>query len=708
MAGINSPVVGADIPQAASGGPARRPRRSLFRSDIQALRALAVGLVVLNHLWPGRLTGGYVGVDVFFAISGFLITAHLSKELLDTNRIGLARFYARRIKRLLPAAFLVLAVGSLAVAIWVPYSEWLRTARETLSSALYMGNWSLAAQSVDYSALTNDATIAQHYWSLSVEEQFYFLWPMALLGLYNLGRRRGKPRRYLYIGMGVVAMASLAFSIFFTASHPSPAYFITPTRVWEFAAGGALALVAARLSFSRHAALGLAAVGWMAIVFSAVSFDSLTVFPGAAALVPVLGTVAVIAAGMGKRTVPFQGLVGARPVKWVGDISYSIYLWHWPMIVVAPYVIATELRGWNKVALLVLCLPLAWITKIVVEDTGKSWQILGKRPRTTFVAMGIGILALSLIAGGLVLGAAIKQMRAESLASNLSINTCNGPGALPLREACPDPLGPALVTVMGDHNQYYAGAPECQVDPSRKGEGGVPIVICDYSAGTEDATTVWLVGDSHAEQWKPPLLALAKEHHWKLTYALIGGCPVADVPFISYEGKSNPATSSACTIGSRSLATIIEHDKPDKVFYSIFSRQELLDDGSGRSQEALYAEGLPKFWQRWVDQGSSVYVLADPPLNSHVRDPKCVVLNPQEPSKCAVDRPSAQPKDPMALAVDTMASEQVKLIDLTSQFCDSAKCYAVVGNVAVYYDANHLNAEFSRLLKPYIEGKIVQ
>lgn len=686
--------------------PPKRPRRTPFRSDIQALRALAVSLVVLNHLWPSRVTGGYVGVDVFFVISGFLITAHLGKELIGTSRIDLARFYARRIKRLLPAAFLVLAVGSVAVAFWVPYSEWARTGREVLSSALYMGNWSLAAQSVDYSALTNEATVAQHYWSLSVEEQFYFLWPWALFGLYRLGSRLRSPRALLIIGVGAIAVVSLLFSISFTASNPNPAYFVTPSRVWEFAVGALLALAASRIRFSPVSGLLVAVLGWLAILYSAYSFDTQTAFPGTAAMVPVLGTAAVIAAGIGQRTAPLQGLVGARPVKFIGDISYSIYLWHWPMIVVAPYVLGSELWFWQKVGLLALCLPLAWATKTFVEDAGKSWRILGRSPHETFASMAMGIFILGIISGGMMLGANFKAAEADSLAANSALDSCHGPGSLPARKTCADALGPALVTVMGDKNKYYAGSPECKVDPDRKGDGGVAVAVCDFSAGNPGATTAWLVGDSHAEQWKLPLLDLAKTHGWKLTYALMGGCPVADVPFVSYEGKSNPSAASACKTGGKSIASLIEQDKPDRVFYSIFSRQETLDDGTGRSQEALYAEGLPKFWIRWVAAGSTVYVLADPPLNAHVRDSKCVVLNPNEPLKCAVDRSLAQPRDPMVIAATKTPSKNVHLIDLTDHFCDSQKCYSVVGNVAVYYDANHLNAEFSRLLAPYIERMI--
>lgn len=687
------------------GGPSR-PGRAVFRADIQALRALAVGLVVLNHLWPHRMTGGFVGVDVFFAISGFLITTHLVKEISATSRINLGRFYARRIKRLLPAAFVVLAVSSLAVFIWVPYAQWPQTARETMMSVLYVENWSLAAQSVDYSALNNQATIAQHYWSLSVEEQFYFFWPLALYGLYFLGRKVGRPRASLAWGIGAMALASLVFSIYFTATHPSPAYFATPVRVWEFAMGGLLGLVATRVAFSRRVGSAVAAAGWSAIIIAAFIFSPETQFPGWTALLPVLGTIAVIAAGMNQTRAPLNGLIGIKPVQLLGDISYSLYLWHWPMIVVAPFLLAAPLNSWHKLCILLLCLPLAWATKALVEDPGKSWRIVGTRPRATFAAMGTGIAILALLSGGLVMAAGSRADQAAVVSAQLLADPCAGPAALPLSAKCADPLGPAPITVMGEANRYYASAPECAVDPLRKRPGVEVVAVCDYSGGSPDAESVWLTGDSHAEQWKPAVLELAKANKWKLNYALLGGCPVADVKFKGYRGNTDPKLSQACMTGAHSIATLIEEERPSKVFYSIFAREQRLDDGSQRSQEQQYVEGLPKFWLRWAAAGSTVVVLADPPLNGTVRDSNCVTQNPRNPLRCAVDRTVAQPADPLVAAARGLDTNQVKLVDLTEHFCDQSLCYAVVGNMPVYFDADHLNGEFSALMAPFIARRL--
>ncbi|MEQ7739301.1 acyltransferase family protein, partial [Escherichia coli] len=211
----------------------------------QALRALAVLLVVGNHLWPVLLTGGYVGVDVFFVISGFLINSHLSKELFATGRVSLRQFYARRARRLLPAALTVLGVSLVAAWLWLPYTRWSAHAQEIVSSAFYVENWVLAAKAVNYSAMNSDATMVQHYWSLSVEEQFYLIWPLMLITLYLLAGKCGwRNRRILLSGLGLVTVASFAFSIYLTAMSPSEAYFNLPVRVWEFGAGAILALSA--------------------------------------------------------------------------------------------------------------------------------------------------------------------------------------------------------------------------------------------------------------------------------------------------------------------------------------------------------------------------------------------------------------------------------------------------------------------------------
>ncbi|MFF2269703.1 acyltransferase family protein [Cellulosimicrobium cellulans] len=689
----------------ASGGTPAAPR-----TDVQALRAIAVGAVVLNHLWPNRLPGGYVGVDVFFVISGFLITSHLLKELLATGRVRLATFYARRVRRLLPAALLVLTVSAVAVWALLPYTAWSGSAQEIAASAFYVENWALAARSVNYSALNDDATVAQHYWSLSVEEQFYLVWPLLLLGLYLVavrgGRAAARPRRAVAVGVLAVGALSLVLSVVMTVRSPSEAYFVTPVRFWEFALGGLLALGATRVRLNGAAANVLALAGFATIAATALVYDHATPFPGWLAAVPALGTAAVILAGTERRPLLHDRVTALRPVQVLGDVSYSVYLWHWPLIVVAPFALSRSLTTVDKLGIAVASVALAWVTKVLVEDKGRSWRWASVRPRRSFVLMLAGMAIVAALALGLHAAAGRSAAEAERAAQEAAAAdaACHGPAALAPGAPCADPFGPAVNPVVGEDGKYYVvDHPECgEIGPRLEVEGTKTTRECDFSGGDPEATQVWLVGDSHAQQWQAPLLQIASERGWDVTLSLLGACPSADVAYVGYRG--NPATPEKvrrCATWRDVVQAEISHERPDMVFTSSFARAEQVDDGTGRSATEQYVEGFRSYWQPWLEAGTDVYVLGDPPMNGMVRDKDCAILNPRTPVECAVDRGVAQPADPLLEAASTPMDGPGRLvpIDLTDQFCDADRCYAVVGGLPVYADRDHLNKQYALLLE---------
>ena len=664
-----------------------------FRTDIQALRAVAVLAVVLNHLWPNQLTGGYVGVDVFFVISGFLITSHLGREIADTGRVKLGRFYARRVRRLLPAAFLVLAFSLVGAFLLLPYSQWEATAKHVLASALYAENWLLAAESVNYSAADAAASLSQHYWSLSVEEQFYLLWPLALL----LCRKRIA----VVITVGV---ASLAFCVYLTQHATSQAYFVTPVRMWEFAIGALVALAGARLVLPARIA-GLASFAGLAmIVGSAFVFNHTTLFPGYLALIPTVGTALVIMAGVRRQW--HTVLSSARPVQWLGDISYSLYLWHWPLILLAPFAFGQTLTLPYKLAVLAVSLVLAYVTKILVEDKGRSWRLVARSSGRTFTAMVVGMVVLAVAALGLQWTYGERAAQAERDMAARVGGPCYGAAAMV--DDCADPYGPAMVTAMGPANEYFRLPPrECRlVDDNMAGDTKTTNV-CDFSRGARNPEVVWIVGDSHAVQWQGPLVELAKERKWVLKSGTLGGCPFANIEFSGYRTQAADGHAEMCMDWTRRMTDVVAADKPSHVFVSFFSRQEPADDGSDRSQVEQYREGLEPYWRKWTEAGARVVVLADPPYNEEVRSPDCVAVHPDDPLECAADRRDAQPPDPLAEVARSMSDNpKVSLIDLTDYFCDERRCYAVVGNVAVYFDANHMNLEFARSLAPMLASAL--
>ncbi|WP_144828879.1 acyltransferase family protein [Microbacterium sp. BH-3-3-3] len=678
--------------------PTRRSRgRSSFRPDIQALRALAIGLVVVNHLRPHGLTGGYVGVDVFFVISGFLITSHLVDQLTKTGRIALGQFYARRIRRLLPAALLVLAATAALVAVFLPYPRWQRNAIEILASAGYVENWALAGFSVNYSALNDSASAVQHYWSLSVEEQFYLLWPLVLLGAAALTARFAATtlRRAVIVAVVAVGVLSLGASVWFTMVMPSQAYFVTFTRAWEFAAGAVVALTAHRLTLGRRTRGAIVAVGAIAVAVSAVVYNETTPFPGIAAVVPVVGTALIIAAG-GRDRAWHSIVSGSRPVQWLGGISYSLYLWHWPLIVIAPFALSMPRTWIVDLGILAVALVLSWATKALVEDPGQKWRFWAQSVRRSMLLMVTGIVVVALAAGGLLVGYTVSAAR-DSPEAEIEVGTCTGPAAL-ATAGC-DPFAAPEDTTMTAANEYFYTPAECgELLPKLSYDGLLTTRECDFTPSGEATEDVWLVGDSHAQQWQGAIFDLARERGWDVTISFYGGCPVADVDFVGFRGPWAPQDAQRCRDWSRGVSDAIVAERPARVFTSMAARADTLDDGSGRSVEEQFTEGLSADWSAWRAAGSDVEVLADPPLNGAVRDPDCLAINGSDPAACAVPRAQAQPTDPLVVAANAMGVDQVGLIDLTDRFCTDTQCLASVGGVPVYYDADHLNLVYVRLL----------
>ena len=675
----------APAPEGVTAGPVRG-----FRPDIQALRAVAVLAVVVNHLWPEWLTGGYVGVDVFFVISGFLISSHLAREISATGRVRLGRFYARRVRRLLPAAFVVLGFSLVAAYLLLPYPRWAATAEEAVASALYYENWLLAAQSVDYSAVNAVASLVQHYWSLSVEEQFYLCWPLLLLLLFRV---RGQ-----LAGIVVVGVASLGYSVYLTEVSPNEAYFVTPVRVWEFALGAVIALLGGRLVLSRAASGAASLLGFALIVGSAVAYGHDTPFPGYLALVPTVGTALVIVAGNGGLRLWHTPITSSRPVQFLGNVSYSLYLWHWPLILLAPFALgAGELGTLELFGVLGMSVVLAYLSKVLVEDRG---IVLTRRTGLTFAGMVAGLFVVALVAGLLNSSYGRHVAQAEREMAAQAADRCHGAGALDPANDCPSPLGPARVVAMGPANAYHKTPKECVQLDEYLAVDRKTTTICDFSRGAESAPVVWLVGDSHAQQWQGPLFDLARERRWVLKLSYLGGCPFAAVEFVGYRAITGESGTKPCMDWTERMADVIAADSPDAVAVSFYARQEFADDGSGRSQLDQYRDGLTPYWRKWTDAGARVVVLADPPLNREVRTRDCVTLNPGDPLACAAPRSVAHPPDPLTEAA--RSTPEVTLVDLTDHFCDPARCYAVVGNVAVYYDGDHLNLEFVRSLKPML------
>ncbi|MGW9629803.1 acyltransferase family protein [Agromyces sp. NPDC055520] len=663
------------------------------RRDIQALRALAVMLVVLFHFWPEVLHGGYVGVDVFFVISGFLITAHLIREIERSDRIDLPRFWARRARRLLPAALLVILVTVIAVLVWMPQFFWAQFFREVVASTLYVENWLLAADAVDYLASGNSPTAVQHYWSLSVEEQFYLVWPLLLLlAAVVVGKvGSGALRRGLGIAIGIVLVASLATSILMTASDSAAAYFVTPTRAWEFALGAMLAVlpvVAAARLVAVRAVIGW--LGWIAIAYSAWTFSAATPFPGSAALVPVLGTAAVIWANEPRVWWSSTALTGIRPIQWVGDVSYSAYLWHWPLILIAPYVIGqAQLSIVVKGPLVVLTLVLAWATKRWVEDPVRTGRLLsGRRPVVTFGAAG---MAMIIVVAPALVGLAFLQARiaADDVErSRLAQSACFGAASLDdpsCSDATFDVISPDPAAAPQDSPGIYFTDPPCFAS-------GSDLRPCTFG-DPESSKRVALIGDSHAAQWQPALAEIAEEQGWRLDLYLKTNC--------AFTSADRGPAYDACADWSGALQQRLEEEAPYALVLTSFFAENLgleVDAGTLTRTQAL--EGFRDVWAPLIERGSVVAAIADTPHMLQTTT-VCVATSEDGFDECAVPRSIAFTREDLQVtAAEGLGGASV--IDMVDHLCRPDVCPAVVGGVAMYTDPYHLTETYSRTTAPFL------
>ncbi|MEI3845272.1 MULTISPECIES: acyltransferase family protein [Microbacterium] len=665
---------------------------SRFLPHVQGLRAIAVLFVVLYHFWPARLSGGYVGVDVFFVISGFLITSHLARELTSTGTVRLGRFWARRARRLLPASLLVLLFCAIVVSTpyLMPTAALPGEIKEIVASTFYVENWFLAFDSADYLAHSGDPTTVQHYWSLSLEEQFYVLWPLIMLLAAWVAVKwfRGARLRAAAIAIGVVSVASFVFCVVFTITNPAPAYFVTFGRMWQFGVGAVIALVP--MLRVRGAVLSFL-LGWAgiaALLYSAFRFDAQTPFPGYAAALPTLGAAAVIAASNTDRWWYPTRVLSLRPMTFTGDISYSLYLWHWPLIIIAPSVPFWGLTIYHRVALLVICFVLAWLTKRFVEDPVRSWKPLTSRPpRLTLWA---SLAAMVVVAGSAGIGWAANAPaydRGVQAIKELRENPpeCFG-AAVVLDEACAGTVSDTILPAPGFARvDRPSNADGCfvQLNDSRP-------VVCEYGSDDPEAPQVALIGDSHAFQVLSTFQDIAEREGWHLVTYFKGACPWNSTPL-----AAGGAFGQACDDWRAGVAADLEKRDFDVAFTAALSTTSFDARGFDSGHDAAVA-GYKDVWGQMIARGTPVVTVVDNPVWE--TDPnKC--LRTRDAASCDGARSELlTADDPLRDAA--AQTEGVTLLDFTPVFCDDEICRTVVGGANVYRDQDHLTATFVDTLAP--------
>ncbi|HEX7537474.1 MAG TPA: acyltransferase family protein [Dermatophilaceae bacterium] len=665
-----------------------------FLPEIQVLRALAVTLVVLYHFWPGSFTGGFVGVDAFFVISGYLITSHLLREADRTGTVRLWAFYARRARRLLPASIFVLLFVAVGTFLLLPTDLWGATAREVTASGFYVENLWLASKAVTYSASNDVATPVTHYWSLSAEEQFYLMWPALIIISCLVARRwlRGRTTTTVGFTLLLVTLASFAFSVWATHTYRAAAYFITPTRAWEFGAGALVVLLLRKWAPSLALARLLRWLGLAGLLAAAWFFSSATPFPGYSAALPVVATAAAIVAGDTGRTDPSSRVFRLRPVQWLGDVSYSVYLWHWPLLVFAPYLLRHTLGTPELLGLLVICLVIAGLSKRYVEDATRFWPRLAATPRATLLAAAASMVVIAMVSGTQVYAADVREQQNAALLADVSARPCFGAPAMENRAKCPTALTALPLVAITKVDAPWAAKPGC------RGTGSDPGVLTCFWGKGKPSRVVALVGDSHAEHWRAALHRIAKAKNWQVIEMFSGGCPATDARSVAFERRSRDG--ELCRTWTAKVTARLRALQPNDVITTGYAQQNSFQPaGSGPA-------GFQRVWRNWLGF-TRVTVLRDIPTTANRNGPQCLAINAGKPQACANPRARVLIDDDMMRAARPMRSE-INLVDLSDYFCDASRCYAVIGGASVYYDYDHMSTQFGATLAPVLLRSLPQ
>ena len=696
--------VDAVVPERPEAGapraPSARPAHATsVRAEIQALRAAAVVLVVTYHLWPSLLPGGFIGVDVFFAISGFLITSLLLREAERSGKVSLAAFWARRARRILPAALVTVLFCAVATVVFVPLTYWPQFFAEMRASTAYVQNWHLAMAAVDYLASTNGPSPVEHFWSLSVEEQFYLVWPALIVAA--LGATRSQPMRVRRAAIGLVMAAltalSLAYSILHTAADPAAAYFVTPTRAWEFGVGGLLALA----PHHERSAAGRSVLSWVgiaAIVLAAATYSSHTPFPGYTALLPVLGALAVMRAGTPALRWSPTPVLTLSPIQFLGDISYSVYLWHWPFIVLAPFVVkgaTTETR----ITIVMLTILVAWLTKHLIEDPARSTAFLARRKaRWTLsiaVAATVAVVAVT-VSGTSYVQAQIRNDQLVTQRTLASHPRCFGAAARdPEHPGCTNPSLEFAVVPTPLQAEKGRNAP-CTVIQELD-----LVRVCAFGTSPEKATaTIALIGDSHASHWRAALQLAAKTKHWRGLSITHSGCPFSK----AIADLVGPAQEQCARWNREVLQWLDRHPEVQTAFVVGHTGGKVVVP-SGRSMFNTQVAGYRDAWNALPRSIHHVVVIRDTP-KMHGDTLACVERamssHQRAGDRCGVARSTALEADPAQVAAARSRSDRAQAIDLTGFFCDRRRCPPVIGGALVYKDVSHLTDVYATTLGPFL------
>nr|WP_255727531.1 acyltransferase family protein [Nesterenkonia sp. DZ6] len=682
----------AEVQTLTRGLPERR-----FRPELHGVRGLAILGVVLFHLFgAGRVSGG---IDIFLAVSGFLFTGMLLREsAAGGGPIDIGRYLARIARRLLPAAALVITV-TLAIGLFLfPSTRREQLWGEARASLLYFENIELINSQLAYGAAGPDTSPFQHFWSLSVQGQFYLVWPLVAIAAVLLARKIKKPAAHVMIALvGLIIAASFIFTLYMQTMDQDQAYLMTRTRFWELAFGGLLALVASSIALPPRFRFLAGWLGIGLILTCGFVLDGASLFPGPWALWPLAGlTLVMLSAngGIGPRESKASAatFLSNRFFAWIGNIAYGLYLWHWPLLIFYLQVRNQDAIGVpGAAAVFMVSLLLAWATYRWVEQPMSRTKIREK----TQLASAAVLLGAAGVASSLILNQ-LAPVIPEGYAMS-GVDRSDYPGAAavgggqPVDDSIdffPEPteLSASLPMHMSwDCEQTYLSEP-----------GSDEVTVCeDPDPPSDPRATVMLTGGSHSGHWYNALALLAEERDWELIVVIKSGCRLQHTDeTVGDDADEDEEGDIYCARWNAKLPAFIAERQPDVV---VSTGTALYRSGSSE----LITRGAEDRWSEIVKTGAELLLIRGT-ARPDEDVPDCLASGGTAES-CGADYSIYAEHDLLEQATQ---DESIYSIDMTEYVCPGGSCPAVIGNVAVYSDASHLSAHYVETLTPYLDEKL--
>jgi len=729
---------------------ARQP--ATFRPDLEGLRGLAILLVLAFHAALPGFGGGFVGVDVLFVLSGFLITGLLLREHERTGTVSLRNFYVRRARRILPAAAVVLVLTLIASSILLAPLLVPSIATDAASAALSVSNYRFASQLMDYFATGVFPSPFLHYWSLSVEEQFYLIWPALLL----LAWRSRRPDLSARLLLGVVLVASLAGAIWLTSVSAPWAFYSLPTRAWQLALGGVLAALSLQ-RVGRIAGVGLAVLAWAGlaavIVGACVIIDAGTPYPGTAAILPAGGAALVIAGG--DRPYSPGALLAVAPMRFLGRISYSLYLVHWPILVLpaASLAIGDQLPIWERLALCAIAIVAGWVSWRFVEEPFHRGRRFSVRPSRVLGMAGSTIAATAVFA--LVVGwnatAAIDVGDTGTPSASQGAIGDLGTPEPDLGTPDADTPEPGTTPAPGTPTLTPGGSPGEQGSPTPGGSPGktpkptptpIPVPLPDINTGalprnieprlSQAATdferlngdgceqqnyyqsdplsctygsrnaskTVALVGDSTAGQWFPALSIIAKQNNWKIVTYIKFACRFEDIPQYT-RVQQRPYVE--CNQWINNVLNKLQALKPDLIVVAADRSPGVMNpsDDNPTVQGQAMARLLGQV------PGAQIALMVTTPQMTF-DPPTCLSQNQNDVTQCWSSRTDALGWRYLMAekAAFRALKPQAVIVNMTDWICPGTSCRSVLNGYEVWRDYLHITATYAATLAPALAAQL--